>query len=163
VQITSKGQVTVPQEIRNRLLARIRNAGEYPSNPVGQTIAVCGLPIAANRYASPRRRQKTIACATGDNGHSAWLRPLGRLPQTKRGVLVDSNVLLDIATNDPHWGGWAGRALSEAAEHTTLIVNPIVYAEVSIGYTTIEALDAARYRNYFPKLEILAPALYAGL
>jgi hypothetical protein len=60
-----------------------------------------------------------------------------------RGVLVDSNVLLDIATNDPSWGDWSARALADAAEHATLIVNPIVYAEVSIGYATIEALDAA--------------------
>jgi predicted nucleic acid-binding protein len=60
-----------------------------------------------------------------------------------RGVLVDSNVLLDIATNDPDWGDWSAHALSEAAEHATLIINPIIYAEVSIGYTTIEALDAA--------------------
>ena len=60
-----------------------------------------------------------------------------------RGVLVDSNVLLDIATSDPNWSDWSGRALAECAEHTTLIVNPIIYAEVSIGYTTIEALDVA--------------------
>lgn len=59
-----------------------------------------------------------------------------------RGVLVDSNVLLDVATNDPAWGDWSAHALAEVAEHTTLIINPIVYAEVSIGYTTIEALDA---------------------
>ena len=62
---------------------------------------------------------------------------------TCRGVLVDSNVLLDVATNDPSWGDWSARALAEVAEHTTLIINPIIYAEVSIGYTTIEALDAA--------------------
>ena len=60
-----------------------------------------------------------------------------------RGVLVDSNVLLDIATNDPGWGEWSANALADAVEHTTLIINPIIYAEVSIGYTTIEALDAA--------------------
>jgi len=60
-----------------------------------------------------------------------------------RGVLVDSNVLLDIATNDPNWTGWSGRALAECAEQTALIINPIIYAEVSIGYTTIEALEAA--------------------
>jgi predicted nucleic acid-binding protein len=59
-----------------------------------------------------------------------------------RGVLVDSNVLLDVATNDVVWGNWSARALAEVAEHATLIINPIVYAEVSIGYTTIEALDA---------------------
>jgi hypothetical protein len=60
-----------------------------------------------------------------------------------RGAIVDSNVLLDVATNDPTWGEWSEKALAECAEHTTLIINPIIYAEVSIGYTTIEALDAA--------------------
>jgi predicted nucleic acid-binding protein len=58
-------------------------------------------------------------------------------------VLVDSNVLLDVATNDPGWRNWSAQALAEAAEQAALIVNPIIYAEVSIGYTTIEALDAA--------------------
>ncbi len=60
-----------------------------------------------------------------------------------RGVLVDSNVLIDIATNDPNWSEWSRRALAVCAEHKTLIINPIIYAEVSIAYTTIEALDAA--------------------
>lgn len=60
-----------------------------------------------------------------------------------RGVLVDSNILLDVATNDIHWGDWSGRALAECASHTALIINPIIYAEVSIGFTRIEALDAA--------------------
>jgi predicted nucleic acid-binding protein len=60
-----------------------------------------------------------------------------------RGVLVDSNVVLDVATNDADWGDWSARALAEVAEHTALVINPIVYAEVSIGYTTIEALNAA--------------------
>jgi len=137
--------------------------------------------------------------------------------QNCRGVLVDSDVLLDIATNDPNWAGWSGRALAECADCTALIINPIVYAEVSISFSTIEALDAAlpsdsyerealpweggflagkcflsyrrrggqrttplpdfyigahaaierlglltrddaRYRTYFPKLEVLAPA-----
>jgi len=58
-------------------------------------------------------------------------------------VLVDSNVLLDVATNDPTWGEWSARVLAEVAEHASLTINPIVYAEVSIGYTTIEALEAA--------------------
>ncbi|HUK16370.1 MAG TPA: type II toxin-antitoxin system VapC family toxin [Bryobacteraceae bacterium] len=68
-----------------------------------------------------------------------------------RGVLVDSNVLLDIATDDPVWCDWSGRALAELAEHTTLVINPIIYAELSIGFTTIEeletALPAALYRR----------------
>jgi predicted nucleic acid-binding protein len=59
-----------------------------------------------------------------------------------RGVLIDSNVVLDVATNDPHWADWSVRALAEVAERTRLIINPIIYAEVSIGYTKIEDLDA---------------------
>lgn len=60
-----------------------------------------------------------------------------------RGVLVDSNILLDIATNDPKWSDWSGSALAECAEESTLIINPVIYAEVSIGYATIEALNVA--------------------
>ena len=51
-----------------------------------------------------------------------------------RGVLVDSNVLLDIATGDPKWAPWSSRALAECAEYTALVINPIIYAEVSIGF-----------------------------
>ena len=60
-----------------------------------------------------------------------------------RGVLVDSNVLLDIATNDPEWSDWSGKALAECVEQTTLVINPIIFAEVSICYSTIEALEVA--------------------
>ena len=135
----------------------------------------------------------------------------------RRGILVDSNILLDVATNDPLWAVWSSQALAECADYAVLTINPIIYAEVSIGFRTIEALnaalpsrlyeraplpweagflagkcflayrrgggtrtvplpdfyigahaaiaglalltrDAARYRTYFPKLEVLAPA-----
>jgi predicted nucleic acid-binding protein len=59
------------------------------------------------------------------------------------GVLVDSNVLLDVATNDARWGDWSARAMAECADQFTLIINPIIYAEVSAGFTSIEALNAA--------------------
>lgn len=68
-----------------------------------------------------------------------------------RGVLVDSNVLLDIAANDASWGEWSARALAECADRTTLIINPIVYAEVSVGFSTIEALDAALPRDCYER------------
>src|SRR5215510_11354987 len=58
-------------------------------------------------------------------------------------VLVDSNVLLDVATNDPHWRNWSADTLAAVAERYPLVINPIVYAEVSVGYTTIEDLDRA--------------------
>lgn len=49
-----------------------------------------------------------------------------------RGVLVASDVLLGVATNDPNWGEWSARVLAEVAEHASLMINPIIYAEVSI-------------------------------
>ena len=60
-----------------------------------------------------------------------------------RGALVDRNVLLDVATGDPPWKDWSARTLTEIAEYTTLMINPIIYAEVSVGYSTIASLDAA--------------------
>jgi predicted nucleic acid-binding protein len=58
-------------------------------------------------------------------------------------VLVDSNVLLDVATNDPAWGDWSAEALARTADEAILVINPLVYAEVSIGFDAIEDLEAA--------------------
>jgi predicted nucleic acid-binding protein len=58
-------------------------------------------------------------------------------------VLVDSNVLLDVATNDPTWGHWSADALERTADAAILVINPLVYAEVSIGFDRIEDLEAA--------------------
>jgi len=58
-------------------------------------------------------------------------------------VLVDSNVLLDIATDDPVWGGWSSAALERTADEAVLVINPLVFAEVSIGFDAIEQLEAA--------------------
>ncbi len=58
-------------------------------------------------------------------------------------VLVDSNVILDILTEDPRWGPWSGDVLARSADEMDLVINPIVYAEVSIGFERIEDLEAA--------------------
>jgi len=58
-------------------------------------------------------------------------------------TLIDTNVLVDVITRDPTWGSWSERALREAAEHSTLAINPIVFAEVSMKFDRIEAADAA--------------------
>ena len=71
------------------------------------------------------------------------LPDLRRRLKSCRGVLVDSNILLDIATKDPVWAEWSAEALAELVEHTTVLINPVIYAEASIGFSTIEALDAA--------------------
>jgi predicted nucleic acid-binding protein len=58
-------------------------------------------------------------------------------------VLVDSNVLLDIATTDPAWAAWSSSTLERLANETTLLINPLIYAEVSIRFTHIEELEQA--------------------
>lgn len=132
-------------------------------------------------------------------------------------VLVDSNVLLDVLTEDPRWGSWSSEVLARCGDDASLAINPIIYAEVSIRFDRIEDLeealperdfqrlplpweaaflagksfvryrrrdgsrraplpdfyigahaavanltlltrDAARYRTYFPKLRVIAPA-----
>ena len=60
-----------------------------------------------------------------------------------KSVLVDSNVLLDVATNDPVWSAWSAEALDHAANQTPLIINPLIYAEVSVAFRRIEDLDTA--------------------
>lgn len=58
-------------------------------------------------------------------------------------TLVDSNVLLDLLTEDPAWSPWSGEALATARDAGTLVINPIVYAEVSVRFARVEDLDAA--------------------
>lgn len=69
-------------------------------------------------------------------------------------VLVDANVLLDVLTDDPHWYDWSSRQLDACAERAELCINPIVYAEVSIGFERIEQLDGALPSDVFIRLEL---------
>lgn len=132
-------------------------------------------------------------------------------------VMVDSNVLIDIISDDPTWGAWSAGRLADAAETGRLIINAIIYTEVSTRFSRIEDVeralprdmldreaipyeaaflaakafvayrrrggartaplpdfligahatiaghslltrDAARYRTYFPKLDVIAPS-----
>ena len=56
-------------------------------------------------------------------------------------TLVDACVILDLTTNDPKWGDWSEEAIAQAADEGPLVINPIVYAEVSVDFTSIEELD----------------------
>jgi len=58
-------------------------------------------------------------------------------------ILVDSNILLDIFTRDPKWYHWSSQKLGEVFDKHPLAINPIIYAEISIGFTRIEDLEAA--------------------
>lgn len=69
-------------------------------------------------------------------------------------VLVDSNVLLDVLTEDPEWCEWSSASLARAAEHEPLAINPVIYAEVSIGFDRIEDMEAALPAQRFHRLAL---------
>ena len=64
-------------------------------------------------------------------------------------TLVDSNVILDVVSDDEEWGDWSASMLSQAAQTGRLVINPLIYAEVSCGYERIEDLDDALPADYF--------------
>jgi predicted nucleic acid-binding protein len=59
------------------------------------------------------------------------------------GTLVDSNVLLDVFTADPRWCEWSETQLADALDRAETLINPIIYAEISIGFERIEELERA--------------------
>ncbi len=76
------------------------------------------------------------------------------------GVFVDSNVLLDIFLDDPEWADWSESALEKRSGSATFYINPMVYAEVSVGFERIEALEAALKQGGFKMLRISREALF---
>lgn len=69
-------------------------------------------------------------------------------------ILVDSNIILDIVTEDQRWFEWSSATLSRLVEKHVLAINPIIYAEVSIGFERIEELEAILPIDYFRRLPL---------
>jgi predicted nucleic acid-binding protein len=66
-----------------------------------------------------------------------------------RPVLVDSNVIIDIAQEDPTWFEWSVAALGKAAENSALVINPLIYTEVSISYQKLDEVDAVLPESHY--------------
>ena len=77
-----------------------------------------------------------------------------------RGILVDSNIILDVFLDDPNWAEWSESKLEKFSSITKLFINPVVYTEVSIGFNRIEDLESALNRGGFQMLEIPKEALF---
>ena len=73
-------------------------------------------------------------------------------------TLVDSNVLLDVLTDDRHWFDWSSNALSNALDSGRVVINPLVYAEVSVGFDRIEELDEALPAGHLAREPLPFPA-----
>ena len=76
------------------------------------------------------------------------------------GILVDSNILLDVFLDDPNWAEWSESQLVKFSSNTKLFINPVVYTEVSIGFERIEDLELALNNGGFQMLEIPKEALF---
>lgn len=75
-------------------------------------------------------------------------------------VLVDSNVILDIFLDDTTWAYWSEMTLNRLVESHQLLINPIIYTELSIGFQRIEEVEEAIARAGFQLQEIPKEALF---
>lgn len=69
-------------------------------------------------------------------------------------ILVDSNVIIDVLTKDPSWQTWSEAALSDAADRDDVAINPIIYAEIASGFTTMSDLDRHLSAEAFRRLAL---------
>ncbi len=77
-----------------------------------------------------------------------------------KGVIVDSNIILDVFLNDLKWADWSESKLEEYSYSSSLYINSIIYSEISIGFKLIEELEAAVHKAGLQLLEIPKEALF---
>ena len=77
-----------------------------------------------------------------------------------RGILVDSNIILDVFLDDPNWAEWSESKLIKFSSISKLFINPVIYSEVSVGFKRIEELESALTHSDFQMLEIPREALF---
>lgn len=78
-------------------------------------------------------------------------------------ILIDSNVLLDIASEDSKWFSWSSEAVERAGNLSELAINPVIYAEASVRYASLEEFDLAFPEQFFRREPLpYAAAFLAG-
>lgn len=75
-------------------------------------------------------------------------------------VLVDANILIDIATADPQWSAWSSDTLAELGQGARLVINPLIYAELSVAHSRIEMLEAVLPEDVFHREPLPWPAAF---
>jgi predicted nucleic acid-binding protein len=75
-------------------------------------------------------------------------------------LLVDTNVILDVVEDDPDWANWSQTRLDAATLQYTLLINSVIYAELSIAYLRIEELEAMLSAGGFRMEPIPREALF---
>jgi len=75
-------------------------------------------------------------------------------------LLVDTNVLVDVLENDPEWADWSIGQLRAQSKIHRLAINPIIYAELSLTFSTVEVLDKTIEDLGLSMIELPRPALF---
>lgn len=75
-------------------------------------------------------------------------------------LLVDTNVLVDVLEDDPQWADWSIQQLRFQSKLHKLVINPIIYSELSLTFSTVEALDSTIDGLGVTLLELPKPALF---
>ena len=75
-------------------------------------------------------------------------------------MLVDTNVLIDVLADDPDWANWSIAQLQVQSMVHKLVINPIIYSELSLTFSSVEELDSVLESMELPMLELPKPALF---
>lgn len=75
-------------------------------------------------------------------------------------MLVDTNILVDVLENDPEWAAWSVAQLRAQSKVHRLVINPIIYSELSLTFSSVEDLDEVLDGLKLPVLEMPRPALF---
>ena len=75
-------------------------------------------------------------------------------------LLVDTNVLVDVLENDPDWADWSISQLRAQSQIHPLAINPVIYAELSLTFSTLEVLDETLDKLGLSIMELPRPALF---
>jgi predicted nucleic acid-binding protein len=75
-------------------------------------------------------------------------------------ILVDTNVLLDVLEDDPQWADWSQGQLEAASLTDPLVINPVIYSELSMAFERIEELESALTEASLRLEEIPREALF---
>jgi predicted nucleic acid-binding protein len=75
-------------------------------------------------------------------------------------MLVDTNILVDVLENDPEWAAWSVAQLRAQSKIHRLVINPIIYSELSLTFSSVEDLDEVLDGLKLPVLEMPRPALF---
>lgn len=77
-------------------------------------------------------------------------------------TLVDTNVLVDIAVRDPTWLQWSRAALARAEKAGPLVINPVILAEFSIRYDSLDEVESLLPSDHFAREGLPWPAAFAA-